>query len=137
MVWVDIPEIKDFGWISLATYTNNENWQDLFGLNLISENGKIKLIIFHVPIFGKGKYETVNNLTFPLKKWVHISLDVNSDGIRVHQDGKLVIKATKFWGNKGPAICESHWGLYADAKTNEVLILNDDIFLISYGNPLP
>lgn len=137
MVWADIDDINDFGWISLATYTNKKNWQDLFGLNLVSDNGIVKLIIFHVPIFGKSKYEKVSDLGFPLKKWVHLALDVDRDGIRVYQDGKLVIKARKRWGNKGPAVCESHWGLYADAKTNKVLILNDDIFLISYGNPLP
>lgn len=131
LVWIDLADIKDFEWISIATYSNKKNWQDLFGLNLIPKNDGVKLIIFHVPTFGIGKFEKVSNLYFPLRKWVKIDINVGNSEIKIYQDGELIIKAKKQWGVNGPSICEAHWGLYADRNTKNVVILNDDIYLYS------
>jgi len=56
-------------------------------------------------------------------------------GIRVFQDGTLVMRAAKDWGPAGPSICEAHWGLYAEGKTDYAHLLNDDITLRSNGHP--
>ena len=47
----------------------------------------------------------------------------------------LVLQAKKDWGPAGPAICEAHWGLYAEGKTDFAHLLNDDIVLRSSGHP--
>ena len=62
------------GWISLATYSNVKNWQDLFGVNLGAEDGQTVLVLFHVPKFGQGRFERRTHIPFPMKKWVRIEV---------------------------------------------------------------
>lgn len=135
-LWVDLPSGALRGWVSFATYTNVKNWKDLFGVNLGTKNGLAHLVIFHVPEFGKGEFIRENLIGFPMKKWVRVDVSVETDGqIKVYQDKYLVASAVKDWGSDGPAICEAHWGLYAEGKTDKALLLNDDISIISYGTP--
>jgi hypothetical protein len=136
-VWLSAPPARERGWISLATYTNAKNWQDLFGVNLGAEGGQPVLVLFHVPIFGQGRFKRETPIAFPMKQWVKIEVVVDAEkGIRVFQDGTLVLQADKDWGPAGPSICEAHWGLYAEGKTDFVHLLNDDIVLRSGGHPM-
>jgi hypothetical protein len=122
--------------VSLATYTNVKNWQDLFGVNLDTEDGQPVLVLFHVPKFGQGRFKRSSRLAFPMKQWVRIEVVVSEQGaISVFQDEKLVLQAVKDWGPAGPSICEAHWGLYAEGKTDFGHLLNDDITLRSNGHP--
>ncbi|UCD33763.1 MAG: hypothetical protein JSV38_07880 [Desulfobacterales bacterium] len=135
-LWADIPLKDSQGWVSFATYTNVKNWKDLFGVNLDTKNGSAYLVIFHVPKFGKGEFIKESPVNFPMKKWVRVDVSVEADGqIKVYQDKHLVASALKDWGPDGPAICEAHWGLYAEGRTERALLLNDDISIISYGIP--
>jgi hypothetical protein len=135
-VWLSAPPDSERGWISLATYSNVKNWKDLFGVNLGSEAGQTVLVLFHVPKFGQGRFQRRKRIPFPMKRWVKIEVMVSAhEGIRVFQDGTLVLQAAKDWGPPGPAICETHWGLYAEGKTDFAHLLNDDIILKSNGHP--
>ena len=135
-VWLSAPPAAERGWISLATYSSEKNWQDLFGVNLGTEDGQNVLVLFHVPTFGQGRFKRKARLAFPMKKWVKIEVMVTAgDGIRVFQDETLVLQAARDWGASGPAICEAHWGLYAQGKTDFAHLLNDDIILKSNGYP--
>ena len=134
-VWLSAPPVAEPAWISLATYTNVKNWQDLFGVNLGSKDGQIELVLFHVPKFGQGRFERKARIGFPMKQWVNIEVMVDEiQGIRVFQDQKLVLQAKKKWGPAGPAICEAHWGLYAHGDVDFAHLLNDDILLRSTGS---
>ena len=133
-VWVSSPPIVAPGWISLATYTNEKNWRDLFGVNLDGKDGNFTLVLFHVPKFGQGRFERKAPIDFPMKRWVRIEVMVDAaQGIRVFQDRTLVLQAEKDWGPAGPAVCEAHWGLYADGGVEFVHLLNDNIVLRSNG----
>jgi hypothetical protein len=133
-VWLAAPPVAEPAWISLATYTNVKNWQDLFGVNLSHKDGQIELVLFHVPKFGQGRFERKARIGFPLKRWVKIEVMVDEkEGIRVFQDKKLVLQAHKDWGPAGPTICEAHWGLYAHGDVDFAHLLNDDILLRSNG----
>jgi len=135
-VWLSAPPASGHGWISLATYSNVKNWKDLFGVNLGVEAGQAALVLFHVPKFGQGRFERRTRIPFPMKRWVRIEVMVDAQGvIHVLQDGAPVLRAMKDWGPGGPSICEAHWGLYADGKTDFVHLLNDDIVLRSNGYP--
>jgi hypothetical protein len=135
-VWLSAPPPGERGWISLATYTNVKNWQDLFAVNLGTEGGQTVLVLFHIPKFGQDRFERRTRIAFPMKKWVTIEVMVDARGlIHIFQDGRLVIRAVKDWGPSGPAICEAHWGLYAQGKTDFAHLLNDDIVLKSNGHP--
>jgi hypothetical protein len=135
-VWLSAPPAAERGWISLATYSNVKNWQDLFGVNLGVEDGQTVLVLFHVPKVGQGRFERRTHIPFPMKKWVRIEVLVDAQGmIRVFQDGAPVMRAAKDWGPTGPSICEAHWGLYADGQTDFAHLLNDDIILRSNGYP--
>jgi hypothetical protein len=135
-VWLSAPPAQERGWVSLATYTNVKNWQDLFGVNLDTEDGQPVLVLFHVPKFGQGRFKREARLAFPMKQWVRIDVVVDTrKGIRVFQDGTLVMRAAKDWGPAGPSICEAHWGLYAQGKTDFAHLLNDNITLRSSGYP--
>jgi hypothetical protein len=134
-VWLRAPPVAEPGWISLATYTNVKNWQDLFGVNLGTQNGRIALVLFHVPRFGQGQFERKTRVDFPMEQWVKIEVMVDeAQGIRVFQDKTLVLQASKDWGPAGPAICEAHWGLYAHENIDFAHLLNDDILLRSNGS---
>lgn len=134
-VWLSAPPASGHGWISLATYTNVKDWQDLFGVNLSTEADQTVLVLFHVPKFGQGRFERPTRIPFPMKQWVKIEVAVSEQGtIRVFQDEKLVLQAVKDWGPSGPSICEAHWGLYAEGKMDFAHLLNDDIFLKSNGH---
>jgi hypothetical protein len=133
-VWLSAAPVEDRPWISLATYTNVKNWQDLFGVNLGTEEGQTVLVLFHVPKFGQGRFKRVARLAFPMKRWVKIEVLVSEHGfIRVFQDKTLLLQASKEWGAAGPAICEAHWGLYAHGEIDYAHLLNDDILLKSNG----
>ena len=135
-VWLSAPPTDQRGWISLATYSNVKNWKDLFGINLGAEAGQTVLVLFHVPKFGQGRFERRTRVAFPMKRWVRIEVFVDTQGvIRVFQDGAPVLQALKDWGSDGPAICEAHWGLYAEGTTDFAHLLNDDIILRSNGKP--
>ena len=135
-VWLSVPPAQERGWVSLATYTNVKNWQDLFGVNLDTEDGQPVLVLFHVPKYGQGRFKRSARLAFPMKQWVRIEVVVSEQGaISVFQDEKLVLQAVKDWGPAGPSICEAHWGLYAEGKTDFAHLLNDDIVLRSSGHP--
>ena len=135
-VWLSAPPVAEPAWISLATYTNVKNWQDLFGVNLGSKDGQIELVLFHVPKFGQGRFERKARIGFPMKQWVKIEVMVDEkQGIRVFQDQKLVLQAKKKLGPAGPAICEAHWGLYAHGDIDFAHLLNDYILLRSNGSP--
>lgn len=129
-VWLSAPPASQRGWISLATYSNAKNWQDLFGVNLGTEEGQTVLVLFHVPTFGQGRFKRHTRLAFPMKRWVRIDVVVSAgEGIRVFQNGTLVLQADKNWGPAGPSLCEAHWGLYAEGKTDFGHLLNDNIDL--------
>jgi len=135
-VWLSAPPAQERGWVSLATYTNLKNWQDLFGVNLGTADGQLQLVLFHVPTFGQGQFKRPTRLAFPMKQWVRIEVVVSEQGtISVFQDEKLALQAVKDWGPAGPAICEAHWGLYAEGKTDFAHLLNDDIVLRTNGHP--
>ncbi len=127
-VWVDLPPEKERGWVSLATYTNKKNWQDLFGVNLETKNGRLKLVLFHTPVKGKAVFLREVEDAFPQKQWVRIDVVVHDFGlIRVFQNRFPLLSAMKEWGPDGPALCEAHWGLYSRGNTARGVILNDDI----------
>ena len=127
-VWLSLRLAVHRGWISLATYSNVKNWQDLFGVNLGTENGQPVLVLFHVPTFGQGRFKRHARLSFPMKRWVRIRVEVSArEGIRVFQDGTLVLQSKKDWGPAGPSVCEAHWGLYAEGITDFGHLLNDNI----------
>ena len=126
-VWSDLPLDKEHGWFSFATYTNRKEWQDLFGVNLGEENGESRLILFHVPVVGKGDFTRISPIPFPMKQWVKIEVSVDSSGIMLLQDDRLVAEAKKTWGREGPGLCEAHWGMYAQGKNSSGVILNDDV----------
>ena len=133
-VWISVPHPAQRGWISLATYSNDKGWQDLFGINLDAVGGKTMLGLFHVPTFGQGKFERLAWLALPMERWVSIEVEVDEAGhIQVFQDGTLVIRAEKWYAQARPVICEAHWGLYAEGNTASARLLNDDIVLMSGG----
>ena len=135
-VWISAPPVAEPAWISLATYTNVKDWQDLFGVNLGRHDGRPALVLFHVPKIGQGRFERKASIAFPMKQWVKIEVIVDGKrGIRVFQDKTLVLQARKDWGPAGPAICEAHWGLYAHGDVDFAHLLNDDILLRSNGRP--
>jgi len=126
-VWADIPPKVERGWFSFATYTNRGNWQDLFGVNLGHEQGEDRLILFHVPVVGKGDFTRISSIPFPLRQWVKVEVRVDKGGIMLFQDERLVAEAKKLWGAEGPGLCEAHWGMYAQDYNRRGLFLNDDI----------
>jgi hypothetical protein len=73
-VWVSAPPVVEPAWISLATYTNVKNWQDLFGVNLGRHDGRPALVLFHVPKLGQGRFEKIARIDFPMKRWVNIEV---------------------------------------------------------------
>ena len=83
--------------------------------------------------------EKVNLTPYTLRYYEKVGLlpgvKRRSNGIRVFQNGKLVLQAEKDWGPAGPSICEANWGLYAEGKTDFAHLLNDDILLKSNGHP--
>ena len=134
-VWLWAPPVAEPAWISLATYTNVKNWQDLFGVNLGNKDGQIELVLFHVPKFGQGLFVRKAHIGFPMKQWVRIEVMVDEkQGIRVFQDKTLVLQANKDWEPAGAAICEAHWGFYAHGDIDFAHLLNDDILLRSNGH---
>ncbi len=126
-VWADLPPSTERGWFSFATYSNKLEWKDLFGVNLGFEQGEDRLVLFHVPVFGKGVYKRISAIPFPLRQWVKIDVQVGPGGILLLQDGRPVAEAEKEWGPGGVGLCEAHWGAYGEGKNRRGLILNDDI----------
>jgi hypothetical protein len=127
-VWADLPpHSATCGWISFATYSNMMNWKDLYGVNLGHEDGVDRLVLFHVPTFGKGDFTRFASVPFPMKKWVSITVKVDDSGIMLFQDERLVAEAKKSWGAEGVGVCEAHWGLYGQGKTASGVLLNDNV----------
>lgn len=130
-VWADLPPAERRGWISFATYTNADKWLDLFGVNLGTVDGEDRLVLFHVPRMGMGAYITDQAKPFPMRKWVQVDVDVDTNGIRLFQDGVQVAHADKDWGPGGVKLYAAHWGLYAEGKNREGVIMNDQITIVS------
>jgi hypothetical protein len=42
-----------------------------------------------------------------------------------------VAHAEKEWGPGGVKLCAAHWGMYADGKNREGVIMNDRISIVS------
>jgi hypothetical protein len=127
-VWADLPPYSsERGWISFATYSNQSGWKDLFGINLGREDGQDRLVLFHVPEFGKGDFTRFSSIPFPMKQWVVITVKVDNTGIMLFQNDRLVAEAKKKWGADGVSLCEAHWGLYGQGKTAGGILLNDDL----------
>ncbi len=133
-VWADVPKNGQRGWFSFATYTNRKDWNDLFGVNLGFEEGEDRLVLFHVPVFGKGNFTRLSRKPFPMRQWVKIDVRVDQGGIMLFQDDRLVAEARKNWGPEGVGLCEAHWGLYGEGKNRSGLMLNDDIS-VSFDTP--
>ena len=131
LVWADFPPLERRGWVSFATYTNTDKWLDLFGVNLGFVDGEERLVLFHTPRMGQGVYVTDRKVAFPLKTWVTVDVEVDNAGIRLYQDGVLVVHAEKEWGPGGVKLCAAHWGLYAEGKNREGVIMNDRISIVS------
>ena len=55
-VWVDLPNTPKV-WVSLATYTNQKYWLDLFGINLETVGRKSRLVLFHTPRLGLSRFK--------------------------------------------------------------------------------
>jgi hypothetical protein len=126
-VRADLPPTTEQGWYSFATYTNKQNWQDLFGVNLGVEKGENRLILFHVPVVGKGTYTKISSIPFPLRQWVTLEVQVDNSGILLYQDDHLIAEAVKQWGPEGVGLCEAHWGMYGQGKNRRGTILNGSI----------
>lgn len=126
-VWVDVPHDGQRGWFSFATYSSRKDWGDLFGVNLGHEEGEDRLVLFHVPVFGKGNFTRLSRIPFPMRQWVKIEVRVDQSGVMLFQDDRLVAEAEKNWGPEGAGLCEAHWGLYGEGKNRSGLLLNDDI----------
>lgn len=129
-VWADVPPGPERGWFSFATYSNKRDWKDLFGVNLGFEQGEDRLVLFHVPEFGKGDYHKISIVPFPLRRWVTVEVRVDEGGILLFQDGRLIAEAAKAWGPEGVGLWEAHWGLYAQGKNRRGVVLNDDVSLV-------
>jgi len=78
---------------------------------------------------------TPSPIPFPLRTWVRVRLEVNSDrSVRLYQDGMLVsehrlgpkTRLGTVWG---------HWGLYGGRDIRDLTVLNDNITLEVYGKP--
>jgi hypothetical protein len=80
---------------------------------------------------GQGVYVTDREVAFPLKTWVTVEVEVDEAGIRLYQDGVLVAHAEKEWGPGGVKLCAAHWGMYAEGKNREGVIMNDRISIVS------
>lgn len=130
-VWADLPPEKERGWVSFATYTNADKWLDLFGVNLGTVDGEDRLVLFHTPRMGQGVYITDRKVPFPLKTWVLVEVEVDDSGIRLFQDGIQVAHAEKEWGPGGVKLCAAHWGLYAEGKNREGVVMNGRISVVS------
>ena len=126
-VWADFPSSTQRGWFSFATYSNKQDWKDLFGVNLGFEQGEDRLVLFHVPVFSKGTYTRISSIPFPMRQWVKVEVKVDNSGIMLFQDDRLIAEAIKDWGADGVGLCESHWGLYGQDKNRSGVLLNDDI----------
>ena len=127
-IWVDLPMSGSGGWVSLATYANKKNWMDLFGVNIEFDVGVKQLTLFHIPVLGKGDFIREKRLPIPMRQWVHVEVKVNPLGlIEVFQDRVRILSAWKDFGSRGPAICEAHWGLYAEGQIHRAVVMNDDI----------
>jgi len=130
-VWADFPPAEGRGWVSFATYANGDKWQDLFGVNLGSVDGQDRLVLFHVPRMGKGDSVVDKAVPFPLRRWVQVDVDVDETGIRLFQDGIQIAHAEKAWGPDGVRLCAAHWGLYAEGKNRQGVIMNDRISIVA------
>ena len=126
-VWADLPPASERGWFSFATYTNRRDWKDLFGVNLGFEQGEDRLVLFHVPVFGKGSFTRISTIPFPKRQWVTVEVRVDRSGVLLFQDDRLIAEARKDWGPEGVGLCEAHWGLYAQGKNSRGVVLNDDV----------
>ena len=126
-VWADLPSPAQRGWFSFATYSNKQDWKDLFGVNLGFEQGEDRLVLFHVPVFSKGTFTRISSIPFPMRQWVKVDVKVDYSGIMLFQDDRLIGEAKKEWGAEGVGLCEAHWGLYGQDKNRSGLLLNDDI----------
>ena len=122
-----MPKHGERGWFSFATYSSRKEWGDLFGVNLGHEEGEDRLVLFHVPVFGKGNFMRLSRIPFPMRQWVKIEVRVDQSGVMLFQDDRLVAEAQKNWGPEGAGLCEAHWGLYGEGKNQSGLLLNDDI----------
>lgn len=132
-VWADLPPAAERGWISFATYTNRKDWQDLFGVNLGHEQGMDTLDLAHVPVIGTGSFTRISRIPFPMRQWVTIQVRVDTGGIMLLQDDRLVAEAKKSWGAEGPGLCEAHWGLYGQGKNKSGVLLNDNLSIVLDG----
>lgn len=126
-VWADFPPSTQRGWFSFATYSNKKDWKDLFGVNIGFEQGEDRLVLFHVPVFSKGTFTRISSIPFPMRRWVKVDVKVDSSGIMLFQDERLIAEAQKDWGAEGVGLCEAHWGLYGQDKNRSGVLLNDDI----------
>lgn len=75
-----------------------------------------------------------NSTPFPTQRWVKIRVDVNSTGVYLYQDDRL-ISTGKLDGKL--QLAGGHWGLYATGDIRKLTLLNDNITIDVYPTTSP
>lgn len=143
--YVDVSagEITTNSFFSLATFKliGGDYWNTILTLNLTVDSGgptagKPRLYLYHVPYQGTGQQERVRGIPFPMRQWVDVVVHMSPSGeVTVHQDGQLVLRATK--RDTSGTVYGAHWGGYASADVTGWTVGNDDLYLAPYGASVP
>jgi hypothetical protein len=124
--WLDTPTVFQNGkWFSPWTVNSDCGWADEV-MTLGLEDASNKLAAAHYQAGGGTRVFVPNAPAFPVGRWVRVTVYVNyADGtMHYWQDGAEVAHVTFVRPKK--TICQWHWGMYASADNDNIVLFEDD-----------
>jgi hypothetical protein len=133
--WLETPTIfSDGRWFSFFTVDNNCAWQDHV-LTLGLEDETMRLAAAHHWWNGGSREILPDAPSFPMGRWVRTTIYLNYyEGVmHVWQDGQEVQRVNFI--RETPEICQFHWGVYASADNDDIVLYEDDISIWKLEEP--
>jgi hypothetical protein len=124
--WLDTPTVFQNGkWFSPWTVNDDCGWADEV-MTLGLEDPTNKLAAAHYQAGGGTRVFAPNAPAFPTGRWVRVTVYVNYYDGTMHywQDGAEVAHVTFVRPKK--TICQWHWGMYASADNDNIVLFEDD-----------
>jgi hypothetical protein len=126
---------EDGTWFSFWTVNSACDWSDPV-MTLGLEDPSNRLAAAHY-WHGSGGTRTFTDGApgFPLGQWVRTTIYVNyhDDVMHVWQDGQHVSEVT--FDRAATTICHWHWGAYASADNDDIVLFEDDISIWKLEEP--
>jgi len=124
--WIDSPTVFQNGkWFSPWTVNSDCGWADEV-MTIGLEDASHKLAAAHYQAGGGTRVFLPGAPGFPFGRWVRVTVYLNyADGVmHIWQDGVEISHITFVRTKK--TICQWHWGMYASADNDNIVLFEDD-----------